>query len=270
MLSEELIEKVKSANPIEDVVAEYQTLNKRGANLWGLCPFHADRHPSMSVSASRGIFKCFVCGEGGNAFKYVQQVEGVTFVEAVRMLAAKKNIEIPDDMEESPEEKKRRLEREKLVRDNEQRQNEYERAGESEQSFSEYLEKRSISKEAAKAFGLGWCSAGEFRNRITYPFYSQSGVVVGWTARTLDPNERAKYKNSAESVLFKKDSLLFGLRQASKDIQHEKCVYIVEGQNDVIRMWMCGFRNTVAGSGTAFGEKQVQLLRRYCDEAILM
>ena len=270
MLSEDLIERVKSANPIEDVVAEYQSLSKRGANLWGLCPFHSDRHPSMSVSPSRGIFKCFVCGEGGNALKYVQQVEGITFVEAVRMLAAKKNIEIPEDMEESPEEKKRRLEREKLVRDNEQRQNEYERAGESEQSFSEYLEKRSISREAAKAFGLGWCSAGEFRNRITYPFYSQSGVVVGWTARTLDPNERAKYKNSAESVLFKKDSLLFGLRQASKDIQHEKCVYIVEGQNDVIRMWMCGFRNTVAGSGTAFGEKQVQLLRRYCDEAILM
>lgn len=270
MLSEDLIERVKSANPIEDVVAEYQSLSKRGANLWGLCPFHSDRHPSMSVSPSRGIFKCFVCGEGGNALKYVQQVEGITFVEAVRMLAAKKNIEIPEDMEESPEEKKRRLEREKLVRDNEQRQNEYKRAGESAQSFSEYLEKRSISREAAKAFGLGWCSAGEFRNRITYPFYSQSGVVVGWTARTLDPNERAKYKNSAESVLFKKDSLLFGLRQASKDIQHEKCVYIVEGQNDVIRMWMCGFRNTVAGSGTAFGEKQVQLLRRYCDEAILM
>ena len=270
MLSEDLIEKVKSANPIEDVVAEYQSLSKRGANLWGICPFHADRHPSMSVSASRGIFKCFVCGEGGNAFKYVQQVEGVTFVEAVRMLAAKKNIEIPEDMEESPEEKQRRLEREKLIRDNEQRQKEYEIAGESNPNFSEYLEKRVISRGAAKAFGLGWCNAGEFRNRITYPFYSQSGVVVGWTARTLDPNERAKYKNSSESALFKKDSLLFGLRQASKDIQHEKCVYIVEGQNDVIRMWMCGFRNAVAGSGTAFGEKQVQLLRRYCEEAILM
>ena len=77
MLSEDLIEKVKSANPIEDVVAEYQSLSKRGANLWGLCPFHADRHPSMSVSPLRQIFKCFVCGEGGNAFKYVQQVEGV-------------------------------------------------------------------------------------------------------------------------------------------------------------------------------------------------
>ena len=270
MLSEDLIEKVKSANPIEDVVAEYQSLSKRGANLWGLCPFHADRHPSMSVSPSRQIFKCFVCGEGGNAFKYVQQVEGVTFIEAVRMLAAKKQIEIPEDMEESPEDRQRRLERERLVRDNEQKQAHYVTAGVGCDEFWKYLAKRGISKEAAQAFGLGWCDMGEFKNRVTYPFYSQSGVVVGWTARTLDPNERAKYKNSAESALFHKDSLLFGLRQAAKDIQHEKCVYIVEGQNDVIRMWMCGFRNTVAGSGTAFGEKQVQLLRRYCEEAILM
>lgn len=269
MLSEDLIEKVKSANPIEDVVAEYQSLSRRGANLWGLCPFHADRHPSMSVSPSRQIFKCFVCGEGGNAFKYVQQVEGVTFVEAVRMLAAKRNIDIPEDMEESPEDRARRLERDRLIWENEQRQADYVRHTDNP-AFLAYLEKRGISLEAAEAFGLGWCEQGEFRNRVTYPFYSQSGVIVGWTARTLDPNERAKYKNSAESALFKKDSLLFGLRQAAKDIQHEKCVYIVEGQNDVIRMWMCGFRNTVAGSGTAFGEKQVQLLRRYCDEAILM
>ena len=270
MLSEELIERIKSANPIEDVVAEYQNLSKRGANLWGICPFHADRHPSMSVSPSRQIFKCFVCGEAGNVFKYVQKIEGASFVEAVRLLAAKKNIEIPEDMEESPEEKQRRLERERLIRDNEQKQANYVTAGVEHSEFQEYLTKRSISQEAAQVFGLGWCDTGEFRNRVTYPFFSTSGIVVGWTARTLDPNERAKYKNSAESVLFKKDSLLFGLRQAAKDIQHKKCVYIVEGQNDVIRMWMCGFRNTVAGSGTAFGEKQVQLLRRYCSEAILM
>lgn len=269
MLSEELIERVKAANPIEDVVTKYQSLSKRGANLWGICPFHADRHPSMSVSASRQIFKCFVCGEGGNVFKYVQHVEGVTFVEALRMLAAKKNIDIPEDMEESPEEKQHRLERERLIRENEQRQAEYSSNLDNPECLA-YLEKRSISREAAQSFGLGWCNAGEFRNRVTYPFYSTSGIVVGWTARTLDPNERAKYKNSAESVLFKKDSLLFGLRQGTKDIQQEKSVFIVEGQNDVIRMWMCGFRNTVAGSGTAFGEKQVQLLRRYCEEAILM
>lgn len=142
MLREDLIEKVKSANPIEDVVAEYQTLSKRGANLWGLCPFHADRHPSMSVSPSRGIFKCFVCGEGGNAIKYVQQVEGITFVEAVRMLAAKKSIEIPEDLEETPEEKQRRLEREKLIQDNEQRQAQYASAGAANSAFREYLQKR--------------------------------------------------------------------------------------------------------------------------------
>ena len=280
MLSEELINRIKSANPIENVVAEYQSLTKRGANFWGICPFHADRHPSMSVSPSRQIFKCFVCGEGGNVFKYVQHVEGVSFAEAVRMLANRAHIEMPDDLEETPEEKQRRIEREQLVRENQEKQKEYEKHRAWRDSreegrisvciFSEYLQKRAISEEAAEAFGLGYAVQGEFRGRITYPFYSTSGVVVGWTARTLDPNERAKYKNSAESVLFKKDSLLFGLRQAARNIQHEKSVYIVEGQNDVIRMWMCGFRNTVAGSGTAFGEKQVALLRRYCDKAILM
>lgn len=270
MLSEELIERVKSANPIEEVIADYQSLSKRGANLWGMCPFHRDRHPSMSVSPAKQIFKCFACGESGNVFKYVRNYEGVSFVEAVRMLAAKKKIDIPEDMEESPEEKQRRLERERLIHENGNRQCDYERAREASQPFMEYLAKRKISHEAAAAFGLGWCESGEFRDRVTYPFYNQSGIVVGWTARTLNPDERAKYKNSSESVLFKKDSLLFGLRQASRDIQSEKEVYIVEGQNDVLRMWMCGFRNTVAGSGTAFGDKQVQLLRRHCDKAILM
>ena len=207
MLSEEFLDRVKQANPIEEVVREYQSLSKRGANLWGICPFHADRHPSMSVSPSRQMFKCFVCGEGGNVFRYVQQVDGVSFGEAVRALAERAHIDMPDEPEETAEEKQNRLERERLIRENQERQAQYTVNAIGNPVYYEYLKKRAISEEAAHEYGIGICEEGEFKGRITYPFYSTSGVIVGWTARTLDPNERAKYKNSAESALFKKDSL---------------------------------------------------------------
>ena len=269
MLSEEFLDRVKAANPVEDVIRGYQSLSKRGANLWGICPFHADTHPSMSVSPSKQIFKCFVCGESGGAIKYVQKIECVGFAEAVKILADKAHIDMPDDPEETEEERAARIDRENLIRDNERRQKEY-TSNPDQPELVEYLEKREISAEAAAEYGIGYSASDEFRGRVTYPFYSPSGVLVGWTARTLNPNDRAKYKNSAESILFHKDSILFGLRQAQRQMQKEHEVYIVEGQNDVIRMWMSGIVNTVAGSGTAFGEKQVRLLKRYCEKVILM
>lgn len=280
MISRDIIDSVRDASAIEEVIGRYQTLHRHGANYTGICPFHADSTPSLHVNVRMRIYKCFACGESGDVFKYVQHAEGVGFGEALRLLAQRAHIALPDEVEETDEERRARLEREQLVRRNEEDQAQFVRDrawydSEDEGArcvhpFSEYLAQRGISREAAEAFGMGLAVQGPFRRRITYPLYTASGVLAGWTGRTLDPSSPAKYKNSADSVLFHKDELLFGLRQARAAIQQRGECYIVEGQNDVIRMWMSGRENTVAGSGTAFSDKQVRLLQRFCRRVTLM
>lgn len=271
MYTKELIERVKSAVNIVDVIGDYQRLTRHGRSWLGICPFHHDSTPSLTVNPSMQIYKCFACGAGGDVIKYVEHAEGCSFTEAVRIVAKKGNVSLPEDTEETEEQRAARLKREQEKQQNQARQAEYVSHC-SDSAFQEYLQARRISPEAASVFCLGLAAEGEFRGRVTYPLYSATGVLAGWTGRWIGSKDAKvpKYKNSAESELFHKDELLFGLLQARQEIQRQDRVYIVEGQNDVIRMWMSGFRNTVAGSGTAFGEKQARLIQRFTQNVVLM
>ena len=274
MYSKELIDRIKQANDIVSVIQDYQTLTRHGKQWLGICPFHTDSTPSLTVTPSMQIFKCFACGASGDVIKYVQHAEGCSFSEALGILARRAHIEMPEDTGETEEERRKRMERESLFKRNEQQQAVFLQCTDIS-PYLTYLDERHISEEAAKEFGLGYAAEGEFFGRITYPIYTVSGKIAGFTGRII-PNleynsgSGPKYRNSAESEVFHKDELLFGLRQARADIQKQDMVHIVEGQNDVIRMWMTGRKNTVAGSGTAFSEKQARLLQRFTRNVTLM
>lgn len=273
MYSKELIEQVKSAVNIVDVISDYQTLFRRGKHYLGVCPFHNDTTPSLTVNPGMQIYKCFACGASGDVFSYVQHAEGCSFTEALRIVAAKGHVELPEQAQETDEERQARIHREQLKQQNTERQREYEQ-GRDNPFYLQYLDERAISPEAADVFCLGYAASGEFAFRITYPMFTVSGQIAGWQARIVphieENGKQPKYKNSAESELFHKDELLFGLKQARQEIQKQDRAYIVEGQNDVIRMWMSGKQNTVAGSGTAFSEKQARLLQRFTRNVVLM
>jgi len=283
MYSKELIEKIKEANDIVSVIQDYQTLHRHGKQWLGICPFHADSTPSLTVTASMQIYKCFACGASGDVIKYVEHAEGCSFTEALQILARRVHIELPQETEETEEEREARKQREELFLRQEQLQRSFTQDIDQNPYYQMYLEERQISLEAAREFGLGYAAEGEFIGRITYPIYTVSGKIAGFTGRILDGFQvsypfgndllrcaGSKYKNSAESAVFHKDELLFGLRQARQEIQKQDLVYIVEGQNDVLRMWMTGHKNTVAGSGTAFSEKQAHLLQRFTQNVTLM
>lgn len=304
LIPQDIIDKIKENIPIEDVIGKSVALKKRGANLVGLCPFHSDRTPSMYVSPSKQIFKCFACGEAGHVISFVMKDQSLSFTEACRSLAKDYNIDIPEK-ELSSEElvKAKQKESMHIVLDKAQEQF----AMNLNQSFESqtYLKDRKLNAETIKLFGAGYAtnsnqvtnnfvergysfdvllSAGLtkvkeqtgykhdiFFNRIMFPFYNLSGRIVGFTGRTLDKNATDyKYFNSPDTDLFSKGEVLFGLHQAKKAISRTGKVYFVEGQFDVMSFYQNGLQNTVCSSGTALTEKQVKLLRRFADTIILI
>ena len=271
-MRQDVIERVKEANDIVDVIGERQSLRRAGANYVGVCPFHADTTPSLTVSRAKQIYKCFACGAGGDVIRYVQETERVTFYEALRMLAARAHVELPEERDESAEEKGRRLERERLYGDARGLQAEL-CGGRAEPEFMRYLSERGISQEAADVFGLGYGRSGFFRGRVTYPFWDAAGKVIGFTGRLTAWGRECrmpKYKNSDESAIFHKGSVVFGLAQARGEIVRTGCAVWVEGQNDVISMWQRGVRNVVCGSGSAMTEGHVRMLSRFTRSVTLM
>ncbi len=272
MLPTDFIERIKEANDIVEVISERLSLTRHGANYIGVCPFHADRSPSLTVSPTRQMYKCFACGEGGDVIKFVERHDSLTFFEACQWLARRAHIEMPSQTALTDDERQRIREREALVVKTSHEQTDFTQAIGC-QAFIDYLAERGIKPETAAKFGLGYAENGFFRGRITYPFYSLSGIVIGHTGRATAWNKESnfpKYKNSAESDLFHKDSVLFGIHQAKRAIAEANSVYLVEGQNDVISMHQSGIENVVCGSGTAFSERQARLLRRFCANVVLM
>lgn len=266
MINEELKNQIKNANDIVDVIIEYQKLIKAGANYKGVCPFHEDTSPSMMVSKSKQIYKCFACGAGGDVIKYVMEVEKITFYDAMKKLAQRVNIVIPES--EDPAERQKTMEREKLFSKNNLDQATF-LGNRNDKEFLDYIEERQFSIETVKKFGLGYAKEGRFYNRITYPFYSSSNKIVGHTGRALNWDKASKYPkylNSNEDIIFHKNSLLFGIQQAKKAISDSGNAYFVEGQNDVISMSQAGIENVVCGSGTALSERQIQYLNRFTDK----
>lgn len=308
MITKDIIERVKDSANIVEVVSEYISLKKQGVYYVGLCPFHDDHHPSMKVSPNRGTYHCYSCDAKGDAIKFVQEKEHVSFPEAVRRLANKYGISIPSE-EKSEEEKKHDRLATNLYKTNAWVAKFYVDAltkSAEDSAVKQYIRMRGISdeilskfqigyspadtslfakayKEAglyfnnAKILGLGYIGRGfvkdRYADRVIFPWFNVAGNVVGFGARKLDERTHGidqKYINSQESEIFHKKSELYGLYQAKSAILKAGKVYMVEGYTDVLSFHQAGIENVVANSGTAFTQQQVMILARYCKTVTLI
>jgi DNA primase catalytic core len=289
------VEAVKSAAEILPLVEDYVRLRKAGGTYKGLCPFHQERTPSFTVSPARGTFKCFGCGEGGDAISFVEKMEQVDFVGAIETLASRFGVQIEYE-EISPEAERARQRKERLGRLMERATVFYERVlWESEQGAvaRDYLASRGLGAEICRTFRLGYAPGGPtltrralqegytqeellagglvnrrgndyFTRRLLFPLADARGTVRGFQARKLHVDDplQAKYVNSPESDLFKKGDLLYGLDTARQPIAKQDRAVIVEGNTDVLALRQAGFEPVVASMGTALTERQLRELNR--------
>lgn len=293
------IEEVRSRADIVEVVGAHVRLRRAGRNFVGLCPFHNEKTPSFTVNLERGFFHCFGCGVGGTVFDFLMKIEGLTFPEALQSLASRYRIALP---ERSAETAARRgpgeNQRASLLAANQFAAEFYANVlwNTSDGEIArDYLKTRGITGETARAFMLGFAppraigivtslqkrgllepalalglarrdEAGAvydmFRSRLMFPIRNAQGRVIGFGGRVLD-NRLPKYINSAESPLYSKGRVLFGLPEARMAISKAERVIVVEGYIDVIALWQAGFKETVATLGTALTVDQLRLLSRY-------
>ena len=299
MIPEEKVREVAERLSIVEVVSEYVQLRRSGGNFLGLCPFHGEKTPSFNVNPAREIFHCFGCGAGGNAFSFVMKMEGVSFPEAVKILARKSGIEI-EERQLTPAEKKSQDERQQFQRINELATAYYRsiliKGAEGEQA-RQYLAKRAVENDISEAYLLGFApdrrdglvkhlknngvdleialklgiirkvEAGWydlFRNRLIFPIRDARGQVIAFAGRVLDAS-LPKYINSPESPLYHKSSVLFGLDMALPAVRTENAIIIVEGYFDHLALYRAGIRNVVATCGTALTSTHAGLIKRHAE-----
>ncbi|MCR5710224.1 MAG: DNA primase [Bacteroidales bacterium] len=302
-------DKILDAVRIEEVIGDFVSLRKRGANYLGLCPFHQDKNPSMSVSPSKGIFKCFACGKAGNAVSFLMEHEHLNYSEALRYLAKKYHIEIVEK-EETPEEIAHRMRFESLLVVSEFAQKFYSdllwNSDIGKAVGLSYFRERKFSDETIRKFGLGYAASrpltltaaalkagykpeylvaaglcleregtGElydrFFDRVIFPIHSISGRVIAFGGRTLKTDKSvAKYVNSPQSEIYDKSRSLYGIFQAKNSIaKQDKCI-LVEGYADVISMHQAGVTNVVASSGTSLTVEQIRLIKRFTEKVTII
>lgn len=300
MIDHNTVQQILDAADIVDVVSDFVSLKKRGANWIGLCPFHNDRRPSFYVSRAKGICKCFACGEGGSAVNFIMKHEQLSYPEALRYLARKYHIDI-QEKELTDEEKQAQSEREAMLMLNEWACAYFEKLLHETQAGQEiglsYFKERGFNDATIKEFRLGYSSEGyddlykaaiaqgfnpkllfdvglclpddhgghdRFRGRVMFPIMNIAGKVIAFGGRTLRKDkEVAKYVNSPESSIYSKRNVIYGLHQAKREISKEDKCFIVEGYADVISMHQAGFKNVIASSGTALTEGHIHAIRRF-------
>lgn len=298
---DEVIEEVRSSNNIVDIIGGYVKLQKKGSSYFGLCPFHNEKSPSFSVSPNKQMYYCFGCGAGGNVFTFIMEYENQTFPEAVKILADRAGIALPE-AELTEEQKRERNKRQLLLEINKTAANYfyYQLNGDQGQQAREYLENRRLSKETQIHFGLGYASKysndlylylkkkgyqdqilketglltydekrgahDKFWNRVMFPIMDVNNRVIGFGGRVMGDGT-PKYLNSPETMLFDKSRNLYGLNYARTS--RKPYMIICEGYMDVIAMHQAGFTNAVASLGTAFTAQHSVLLKRYTQEVRL-
>ncbi len=298
---EELVEEVRMKNDIVDVVSGYVRLQKKGSSHFGLCPFHNEKSPSFSVSASKQMYYCFGCGAGGNVFTFVMNYENYTFGEAVKMLADRAGVNLPE-VEYSEEMKQKESHRQRLLMVNKEAAKYfyYQLRAPQGQIGYKYLKGRELTDETIKKFGLGFANktsddltkylkqqgyedkliqeAGlssfderfgmhdKFWNRVMFPIQDINHRVIGFGGRVMGDGT-PKYLNSPETPIFDKSRNLYGLNFART--ARAGNIILCEGYMDVIAMHQAGFNQAVASLGTAFTAGQANLLRRYTDQVLL-
>lgn len=299
-IPDSFLDDLSSRLNIVDVVSTYLPLNKKGGSYWGLCPFHHEKTPSFSVNESRQIFHCFGCGKGGGCIRFVMEMDGLSFPDAVRKLADQAGLQVPEDgMGDSQWRGKRK----RILELNKEAAKFYRSmlTDPKGAAVASYIrDKRRISPKFSARFGLGAAPEGwdslisamrdkgydktdlidaglavagknggvydKYRNRLMLPVIDVRGDVIGFTSRVMD-DSTPKYLNTPETSLFKKRSILYGLNYAKKTKRPN--FILVEGNIDVITLHQAGFDNTVATMGTALTEEHVRILGRYTKELVL-
>jgi DNA primase len=307
MIKPDTIDKIFDTARIEEVVGDFVTLKKRGVNMLGLCPFHNEKTPSFTVSPAKGIFKCFGCGKGGNSVNFIMELEHFSYPEALKYLANKYSIEI-DEEKPSPEQQEAFDEKESLFNLTAFAQKHFEETifdtEEGKAVGLSYFRERGFTTETIKKFGLGYSlnswddfttkaikngykkelleksslvrtkdqqTYDAFRNRVTFPIHNLSGRVLGFGARILTQDKKKpKYINTAESEIYHKGQVLYGLFFAKSAIVKQDNCYLTEGYTDVISMHQAGIENVIASSGTSLTTDQIKLIRRYTTNITLL
>lgn len=306
MITEEKKEEIRATADIVEVVGDYVKLKKSGSGFVGLCPFHSEKTPSFHVTPSMGIYKCFGCGAGGDVFNFVMEMEGISFPESLRSLADRYGIDIPDEHEEGHDEDTRQregiyhvLKFAGLFFYRQLRE-----AAEAEPARA-YLEKRGYDRSIIKTFGLGYAPdqsallraarkegipeeymAGAdlikpsnrnddfydtFRHRLMFPIFNPSGKVIAFAGRILTEEKKtAKYINSAQTLVYNKSEVVYGINFAKNEIRKQEEVILVEGYTDVITMYQHGIKNVVASSGTSLTSRQIKILQRYGNRIVMI
>ena len=306
MIPQETVSLILDTAKIEDVVGDYVTLKRRGANYVACCPFHNEKTPSFYVSPSKGIYKCFGCGKSGTAVGFVMEEEHCSYVEALRYLAKKYHIEIQEE-EESAEEIARRQRSESLLLVSEFAEKFFVSQLDTDEGRAvgrAYFRKRGLEDETVRKFGLGWAPSGrtalvdaalaagykmeyllaagvavrhddetvsdKFRERVMFPVHSVSGRVVAFSGRTLRSDNLAKYVNSPETEIYIKSRNLLGIYFAKSEMSRlDECI-LVEGNIDMVMMHQLGIRNVVASCGTSLTVEQIRLIRKFTENVTIM
>jgi DNA primase len=304
-IPEDAIRSIRESCSIVDVISDYVSLKKTGINHRGLCPFHSEKTPSFFVNQSRGTFHCFGCSEYGDIFTFLMKRENMSFVEAVRHLAQRCGIALPE-RRLSPQDAARLEERGEFFAINAEAARIYSELLQKDpraERARQYLAGRGMSAETIEAFEIGFApdawdtltgklraqgisldkaqeigllssrkdggSYDRFRNRIIFPIRNSARQVIGFGGRIIDDGE-PKYLNSPESAIYSKRASLYGLPLASQHISRENKVLVVEGYLDAITLHQAGILNVVAALGTALSEQHIQLLRRYSSNIIMV
>lgn len=307
MIQDEKKEEVRQASDIVEVVSDYVKLKRSGNNFTGLCPFHNEKTPSFSVSPGLGIFKCFGCGEGGDVFNFVMKIDGVGFEEAVRTLADRYNVRIPEKEQEE-------YDPQQYLKDGIYHALRF--AGsffhqtladsDEAEKARKYLDQRGYPWKTIRRYGLGFASdrknallkaadsAGinlqylhesglvksredssdyfdTFRNRLMFPIFSPSGKVIAFGGRTLSEGKKVpKYINSPQTPVYNKSEVLYGIQVAKNEIRKAGEVILVEGYTDVLSMHQAGIGNVVSTSGTSLTQGQMRIMKRYGDSMLMI
>ena len=299
---DDVIEEVRSSNDIVAVISSYVHLQKKGSNYFGLCPFHNEKSPSFSVSPQKQIYYCFGCGAGGNVFSFIQNYENYTFPEALKFLADRAGIKLPE-VQYSEETKRRETLKSKLLEVNKEAAKFYyvQLRSEAGKTAMKYFKDRGLNDETMQKFGLGFARTGQnllyrylkdkgfdddvlrqsgifhfdekrgaldlFWSRVIFPIMDVNHRVIGFGGRTMG-DAKPKYINSPETPVFDKGRNLYGLNLARTS--RKKNLILCEGYMDVIAMHQAGFNQAVAALGTSFTSGQANLLKRYTEELLLI
>lgn len=295
------VDEIKQRLDITEVVSEYVKLNRAGTSWRAVCPFHKEKTPSFFVSQERQTFHCFGCDKGGDMFTFVQEMEGVEFVEAMNQLAAKAGVEVKQRNPEEAGKKSRALEaltmaarfyygtlnqsqtgaealkyaRDRGLTDETIKKWKVGYAPDAWDTLRKFLQKKGFKEEEMRTAGLTVSGKrgdyDRFRNRLMFPIMDHYGGIVGFTGRIMpgSDSDTAKYLNTPETPVFHKSSVVFGLQEAKQDIREAGAALLVEGQMDCISAHQAGIKTAVATSGTAFTSKHAELLKRYAPNLIL-